>query len=188
MAGFDHFTHLAPFYDQAIPFTTLKRLLELGEFSILDLVLDAGGGTGRVASALTPYVRKVIVADASPGMLVQADRKGLDAVHSPVESLPFGNNAFTRLVMVDALHHVFNQQSAADEMWRVLAPGGMIIIQEPDVRRFSVKLLALAEKIALMRSHFLPPDRIAGLFEGRVCARRQVDEGFSSWILISKPD
>jgi ubiquinone/menaquinone biosynthesis C-methylase UbiE len=186
MAGFDHFTHLAPFYDRAIPFTTLHSLLEYGKFSKLDMVLDAGGGTGRVSSAMAPYIKKVIVADLSQGMLVQADRKGLDAVHSPVESLPFVNSAFNRIVMIDALHHVIDQQAAADEMWRVLAPGGMIIIQEPDVRRLSVKLMALVEKIALMRSHFLSPDRIASLFKDPSCRIKQVDEGFSTWILARK--
>jgi demethylmenaquinone methyltransferase/2-methoxy-6-polyprenyl-1,4-benzoquinol methylase len=188
MAGFDHFTHLAPYYDRAIPFTTLEQLLDLGKFSESDIVLDAGGGTGRVASALVPYVKKVVVADLSQGMLVQADRKGLDAVHSPVESLPFEDNAFDRIVMVDALHHVCNQQESADEMWRVLAPGGMIVVQEPDVRRFLVKLVALAEKIALMRSHFLPPDKIAGLFKERLCEIKRLDEDFSTWILVKKPD
>lgn len=187
MAGFDHFTHLAPFYDRAMPFTTLKRLLEHGKFSESDFVLDAGGGTGRVASALAPYVKKVVVADLSLGMLVQADRKGLDAVHSPVESLPFGDNAFERIVMIDALHHVYNQQETADELWRVLAPGGMIIIQEPDVRRFLVKLVAFAEKIALMRSHFLSPEKIEGLFKGYSCEIKQLDEDFSTWILARKP-
>jgi demethylmenaquinone methyltransferase/2-methoxy-6-polyprenyl-1,4-benzoquinol methylase len=187
MAGFDHFTHLAPFYDRAIPFTTLLNLLEQGNFSEKDWVLDAGGGTGRVASALAPYVKKVVVADLSQGMLIQASRKKLDVVHSPVESLPFENDSFNRIIMVDALHHVFNQQGTANEMWRVLAPGGMIIIQEPDVRRLSVKLVALAEKILLMRSHFLSPERIAGLFIACPCEIQQVDDGFSTWILVRKP-
>jgi len=73
-------------------------------------------------------------------------------------------------------------------MWRVLAPGGMIVVQEPDVRRFLVKLVALAEKIAFMRSHFLSPDKIAGLFKERLCEIKQLDEDFSTWILVKKPD
>ena len=47
----------------------------------------------------------------------------------------------------------------------VLKPGGSIVIEEPDIRKFTVKLIALAEKITLMRSHFLSPDKIAGLFK-----------------------
>jgi len=35
---------------------------------------------------------------------------------------------------------------------RVLAPGGRLVIEEPDVERTPVRLIALAEKLALMRS------------------------------------
>ncbi len=57
--------------------------------------------------------------------------------------------------MVNALHHVCNQQETVNELWRTLQPGGRIVIEEPDVRTFAVKLFALGEKLALMRSHFL---------------------------------
>ena len=47
--------------------------------------------------------------------------------------------------MVDALHHVADQEATIRELWRLLKPGGRIIIEEPDIRRFEVKLLALIE-------------------------------------------
>ena len=59
--------------------------------------------------------------------------------------------------MVDALHHVIHQGQTAREMYRVLKPGGRIVIEEPDIRKFGVKLIAVAEKLLLMRSHFLSP-------------------------------
>ena len=52
----------------------------------------------------------------------------------------------------------------AAELWRTLKPGGRLVIMEPDIRLFSVKLVALAEKVALMRSHFLAPAAIVRLF------------------------
>ena len=66
------------------------------------------------------------------------------------------------------------------------SPRRDIVVQEPDVRRFLVKLVALAEKIAFMRSHFLPPDKIAGLFKERLCEIKRLDEDFSTWILVKK--
>ncbi len=66
--------------------------------------------------------------------------------------------------MVDALHHVINHQKTIDELWRLLKPGGRLVIEEMDLNQPLVKLVALAEKIALMRSHFLSPQAIAGLF------------------------
>ena len=84
--------------------------------------------------------------------------------------------------MVDALHHVIDQPSTADEMFRLLKPGGRIIIEEPDIRTFGVKLIALAEKLLLMRSHFLSPQQIAGLFKDA-----QVHtEDSSAWVVVTK--
>jgi ubiquinone/menaquinone biosynthesis C-methylase UbiE len=186
MAGFDHFTHFAPFYDRTIPFKALKSLLVHGGFTGDEIVLDAGGGTGRVASAIKPFVREVIVADLSNGMLGQAMRKGLETLLSPVEFLPFQSGIFDRILMIDALHHVHNQTATAYELWRTLKPEGMIIIEEPDVRKFPVKIVALAERVALMRSHFLPPADIADLFRKFSSGITVSNEGFNTWVIIRK--
>jgi ubiquinone/menaquinone biosynthesis C-methylase UbiE len=186
MPGFDHFSHLAPFYDRAIPFNALDSLLEYGRFSATDLVLDAGGGTGRVATALKPYVRDVIIVDVSIGMLNRSNKKGFPATNSLVEVLPFSNEQFDRIIMIDALHHVLDQSAAAKELWRVLAPGGIIIIEEPDIRSFSVKLLAVGEKLALMRSHFISPPKIIDLFRPHTDNLEIRKEGTNSWITVER--
>ncbi len=67
--------------------------------------------------------------------------------------------------MMDALHHMSFQKQAIGELWRVLKPGGRIVIIEPDIRRFVVKLIAIGEKIILMESHF----RICGKNHGPIC-------------------
>jgi ubiquinone/menaquinone biosynthesis C-methylase UbiE len=186
MAGFDHFTHFAPYYDRAIPFKALETLLMHGGFTGDEIVLDAGGGTGRVASTIRPFVREVVVADLSKGMLRQALRKGLATILTPVEFLPIRSGIFDRILMIDALHHVNNQVETAQELWRTLKPGGMIIIEEPDVRRFPVKIVALAERIALMRSHFLPPAEIADLFRKFSSRVTIYYEGFNTWVIVRK--
>jgi len=186
MPAIDHFKHLAPFYELALPFEALGSLLEHGGFSASHLVLDAGGGTGRVAEALKPYVRGVVVADVSRGMLLQASKKRLPAILSPVEALPFSNGTFDRIIMIDAFHHVCDQIAAANELWRILAPGGILLIQEPDIRKFAVKVVAAAEKIALMRSHFLSPLKIAELFLPCTTQLAVMDEGFSAWVIVRK--
>ena len=71
--------------------------------------------------------------------------------------------------MVDALHHVINHGQTAREMYRVLKPGGRIVIEEPDIRSFYVKLIAVAEKLLLMRSHFLSPQRDRRFVFLRLC-------------------
>jgi demethylmenaquinone methyltransferase/2-methoxy-6-polyprenyl-1,4-benzoquinol methylase len=187
MADFDHFGLLAPFYERLIPPRQPERLIELASLPVMGSILDAGGGTGRIAQFLRGRSRQVVVADVSLGMLSQAAGKsGLDTVCSVSEHLPFPSDFFERIVMVDALHHVFSQGETASELWRVLKPGGRILIQEPDIRRLIVKLVALAEKLALMRSRFLSPARITELFPYPDARTRIVKESYNAWILVEK--
>jgi ubiquinone/menaquinone biosynthesis C-methylase UbiE len=182
---FDHFDLIAPFYDRAIRFSRLEPMLRFVSLPADVLLLDAGGGTGRVAAALRPYVREVLVVDASFGMLCQARRKGLTGVVAPTERLPFADATFERIIMIDTLHHVAHQGETVSELWRVLKPGGRLVIEEPDVRTWLVKLLALAEKLALMRSHFLSPPRMSALLppEARVTIEA---ERWNAWLIVEK--
>jgi len=147
-------------------------------------LLDVGGGTGRVASAISDLVDDVIVADVSFGMLDKADRSSLRPVCGGSESLPFADGSFERVIMVDALHHVIHHADTAREMFRVLKPGGLLVIEEPDIRAFGVRLIALAEKLLLMRSRFLAPDQIVKLFPDGEKSIRAVDG--AAWVVIRK--
>lgn len=180
---FDHFDIIAPIYAR-VTYSALDKMRELGGLPIKGRVLDIGGGTGRVATALLQYVDEVVIADVSMGMLKQTHRSTLKPVCSHSESLPFPDNFFERVIMVDALHHVIDQPASAKEMLRVLKPGGRIIIEEPDINTFTVKLIALAEKLLLMRSHFLSPLQIASLFPAG--STNIVSEDSSAWVVISK--
>ena len=177
--SFDHFGRIADFYDRAAKFSLDEPILGLICPAPLSILLDAGGGTGRVAAALRDRVRKTVVADISFGMLRYATRKNLPAVCTPVEHLPFPSGCFDRVIMMDALHHVIDQKQTVGELWRVLTPGGRLLILEPNIRKLSVKLIALGEKLLLMRSHFLSGENIAALFENnKVFSLAAVDEGF----------
>jgi len=180
---FDHFDVIAPIYAR-VTYSGLDKMRELAGLPVKGRLLDIGGGTGRVASALLDDVDEVIIADVSMGMLRQTHRSTLKPVCSHSESLPFPDSFFDRVIMVDALHHVIDQPASAHEMLRVLKPGGRIVIEEPDINSFAVKLIALAEKLLLMRSHFLSPLRIASLFPAG--STNIVTEDTSAWVVISK--
>lgn len=183
---FDHFGLIAPLFSR-VEYASLETMLERADLPTSGSVLDAGGGTGRVASAIREYAGEVVIADPSLGMLRQADRTQLDLVCSNSETLPFPNESFERVIMVDALHHVINHAQTAREMYRVLKPGGRIVIEEPDIRKFGVKLIAVAEKLLLMRSHFLTPQRIVDLFSfDEAKADVYASEG-NAWVVIEKP-
>ena len=178
---FDHFSVIAPIYAR-VTYSSLDKLQEIAGLPVKGRLLDVGGGTGRVAAVVRDLVDDVVIADVSLGMLRQTDRPTLRPVCAFSESLPFPNDSFDRILMVDAFHHVVDQPSTAGEMFRLLKPGGRIIIEEPDIRTFGVKLIALAEKILLMRSHFLSPRQIADLFKS---ATIQTEES-NAWVVVTK--
>ena len=182
---FDHFDFIAPVFAKA-RYSSLETLLEMANLPTDGRLLDAGGGTGRVASLLREYAGDVVIADPSFGMLAQADQTRLKLACSNSESLPFSDDSFERIIMVDALHHVVSQVETAREMYRVLKPGGRLVIEEPDIRKFGVKLIAMAEKLLLMRSHFLSPQRIVELFSFDSAKANVHAVDGNAWVVIEK--
>lgn len=187
MPIFDHFDFLAPIYEKFIPPKDPQEMWKFADLPASGALLDAGGGTGRVAQFMNGKVDSVIVADMSYKMLSEARQKdGLRPVCSHTEKLPFADGTFVRIIMVDALHHVIDQRGTLDELWRTLQPGGRLVIEEPDLRLFGVKLLAFAEKLALMRSHFLSPPRIAELLNYPNARVRIETSKFNAWVIAEK--
>jgi len=187
MAPFNHFDFLAPYYDRFIKPGDPTKFCTLSGLPASGLLLDVGGGTGRKSYPLLKMVTGVFIADSSLGMLSQANKKGgFTTICSEAECLPFENEAFERVIMVDALHHVYNYRTTAGELWRVTKPGGRIVIEEPDIRTNSVKIMAIIEKLALMRSHFISPQKIAIEFDYPNARVNFEVDGSTAWIVIDK--
>ena len=186
---FDHFRIIAPVYEKFLHYMDTEPVRKRLALPTSGWLLDAGGGTGRVAQGLRPYVDRVVVVDYSEGMLRQAARKeGIIAVRGQAESLPFADGAFARILVVDAFHHFHEQDRAVRELWRVLAPGGRLVIEEPNVDKFAVKLIAWGEKLLLMRSRFYRPAAIGQMFSA-LGADVEVDttDALNGWVVVEKP-
>ena len=187
MAKFEHFDFLGPIYDKIFGRGSADALINHAQVKSTNIVLDLGGGTGRVSAAIKPYVQTVHVGDCALGMLRMAQSKGLDALMTCSEHLPYPDRSFDRIIMVDAFHHLADQAMTVKEMWRVLKPGGLIVIEEPDIANFWVKSIALGEKLLLMRSHFKKPEKIAQMGNTHHDASVSIKRSTGiAWVIISK--
>lgn len=183
----DHFGFLAPYYDRLIRPPNDDTLIQLSDLPVDGLLLDAGGGTGRVASRLNGLAKGIILLDASTPMLRQARSKaGLQLAAGATEQLPFADARFERVIMVDAYHHLAHQEESLAECWRVLKPGGVMVVEEPDIDLFAVKLVAIAERIALMRSHFQSGKQIAEALERLGGDVHTVRQSPNVWVVAAK--
>lgn len=104
-------------------------------------VLDLAGGTGDLAREFLRQVGKdgrVVLADINHAMLVQGRRRLIDAGASSTlsiaqvdaEALPFASDTFDRITIAFGLRNVTNQAAALASMFRVLKPGGKLLILE----------------------------------------------------------
>lgn len=183
------FEWIGPLYDRVLGGLDLGPLRQHIDLPAGRL-LDVGGGTGRVARALQGQVEMAVIVDVAWGMVRVARRHpGLLPVQAVAERLPFADGTFDRVLIVDALHHVIDAARALEEMARVLRPGGLLVIEEPDIRRWPVKGISLVERALGLCSRFLPPQalqaRLAALgLEARI---HEEPAGLRFWAIGRKP-
>lgn len=160
----DDFHHIAGIYNKVASYSVTPLILEELDLPCDGILIDAGGGTGRVAAELCKFVRLTIVADVSMGMLRYANKKNLDCVNTPTEYLPIKSNSVDRIIMMDSFHHLENHKKTVFELFRILKKDGRITIIEPNIRKPVVWFISFAEKIFLMRSNFKSGKKIADFF------------------------
>jgi demethylmenaquinone methyltransferase/2-methoxy-6-polyprenyl-1,4-benzoquinol methylase len=147
------FDFLGPFYDHVISPKSPDDLHEPLNLPADGWLLDAGGGTGRASAGLADEVNHLVICDLSAPMLREAQTKGIqNLVQASAAHLPFAKETFERIMVVDALHHMPDQKNTVGEMLRTLKFQGRMLIEEPDIEQFGVKLIALFERLALMKS------------------------------------
>ena len=99
----------------------LKRLLkQYGRGKLL----DAGAGTLSCRYLAQPHCEEYVSIDfqrTHPELSMVAD----------IQKLPFGEGSFETVLCVEVLEHVPHPQQAAKELFRVLKPGGHLIVTVP---------------------------------------------------------
>jgi len=94
-------------------------------------ILDAPCGEGHLAASLDEAGHRVIAADLLPQRMAQAGipTVGLD-LNSP---LPFRDGTFDAVLSIEGIEHLENPYLPAREFFRVLRPGGILILSTPNI-------------------------------------------------------
>jgi demethylmenaquinone methyltransferase/2-methoxy-6-polyprenyl-1,4-benzoquinol methylase len=102
-------------------------------------VLDVAGGTGDLSRLFAKKVGptgQVVLTDINAAMLAIGRDRLLDeglmtpAVQCDAEKLPFVSNHFDCVCVAFGLRNMTHKEIALGEMWRVLRPGGRLLVLE----------------------------------------------------------
>ena len=113
----------------------LAPMLEAGQISGQESVLDIGSGPGHTALLFATEAREVVASDPTEAMLDQGRRlaieRGLDNIRferTPAEKMPFADHAFDRVTSRQSAHHYADVRAALREVARVLSPSGRFVL------------------------------------------------------------
>jgi len=119
---------------EALPQATVVSHLRLDG---AETVVDYGAGTGiyTVAVAAAVPQGRVIAVEALPRLaqmlrdkLTPELAERLEIVETEANAVPAADAVADRVLMVDVLHHLYDQPGALAEVVRLLRPGGLFVV------------------------------------------------------------
>lgn len=120
-------------YEDAADRMAIRRLLP----KQMDQFVDIAGGYGRLANEYLSRAKSATLFDYSKTELAQAHELYGDQLKTQagdIYSLPFKDNTFDALMMIRATHHFKDMQKVSDELYRILKPGGIAVIEVANKR------------------------------------------------------
>jgi len=156
-------------------------------------IIDVGCGDGMataVAAHASPGHRFVGL-DWSADSLRQARSRGVTVVRAEVEpsGWPVASGRADVVIMSELIEHLVDPDSALDEAWRVLRPGGTLLLSTPNLAAwYNRGLLALGiqplfTEVSLRGVFGRPGTQVAGhlrLFTRRALAGLLAARGFAA--------
>jgi demethylmenaquinone methyltransferase/2-methoxy-6-polyprenyl-1,4-benzoquinol methylase len=143
-------------------------------------ILDLAGGTGdltRLMAGRTGPQGRIILSDINHTMISRGRARlldhgvagNIDFIQANAEQLPFADNRFDCITMGFGLRNVTDKQAALDSMYRVLRPGGRLLVLE-----FSQPVAALKPAYDFYSFNVLP--RLGQLFASDADSYRYLAE------------
>lgn len=165
------FDWMAPIYDCMSFHRDWDQLFQHLDLTPEHRLLDLGGGTAQLSDRIRQRFpgmdRNIQVLDINRSMMQQGQSKPVESgfVEGRADQLPYPDESFNRVFIGDALHHMGNQEGVLREVYRVLAPGGLLVLEEFNPATWGGWCVTVLERTLRMESVFHTPTELAKLGE-----------------------
>jgi ubiquinone/menaquinone biosynthesis C-methylase UbiE len=114
-----------------------------------DVLLDVGGNTGKITEAYSKNCKEVVVLEPKFSIVKygRSHRPHIKFVEGRAENIPLQDEYFDKVVASASFHHFSDQDSALEEMKRVLKPSGKMIMLKIDPNTPRGKRLKFCETL-----------------------------------------
>jgi len=121
-------------------------------------ILDAGCGEGITLEKLVKIfpAARVVGIDTEPENLEICRKQNLPVREGSVYALPFADASLDTVLFSEVIEHLDAPEKALAEIFRVLRPGGRVIIIFPNDRTFLLARLA----VGMVREAFYDPGHV----------------------------
>lgn len=149
MSSKSYFENVATNWDEMrsgfFPVSVRERAIEEIETTPGTKIADVGAGTGFITEGLAELPVEVIAIDESKPMLEVMEKKfghqkNIDYLVSESENIQLQDNSVKYALANMYLHHVENPAASIAELYRIVQPGGKLVITDLDKHNFEFLL------------------------------------------------
>ena len=120
------------YYNYQFGLEKIKRVFDFQTQQDLK-ILDLGCGDGRLLEELKKIGHVVTGVDANQHAVEKTKQKNINAICADLEqTLPFEDQSFDIVLLLDTLEHLVDQQKILNEVNRILKSDGKLIISYPN--------------------------------------------------------
>ncbi len=177
-----HWSKMADDFNKRVSYVAGRENIEiiqreLKENSEADIILELGCGNGMYTGILAANCKKLYVTDYSEQMVAVCRENFKELPNAIFQQqncceLEYEDRSFNCVVMINLLHIIEDPEKSLQESWRVLKPGGKIIVSS-----FTMSGMNLISKLRMIyrylrvfgkppaKSRTLTLDMTTGFFE-----------------------
>jgi ubiquinone/menaquinone biosynthesis C-methylase UbiE len=116
------------------------KLVQLLRLTGAETVVDFGAGTGMYSLPIAESLpdgtlfavdeQQVLLDRLRQKLDEQRPARRVEPILSAKDHVPLPDGAGDRILMINVLHHIFDEPAALAEVTRLLAPGGLLVLAE----------------------------------------------------------